>query len=244
MLRLCIYQETAHFRIPTIGMPVLSYPLPPPSTVFGFLRAITNYKSINYHNTRLSIQGIAEGYSFEKEYLDLTTLTESKKNIITLQKFYGCSWVIHIESEFEDDILDAVDNSSRIFRLGRSEDLIISIDITQIPEIYSYDSRNSGNDTAAGSFENKIDPDNLFIYKRYRFDNVSKQNIPKGIMFRMALDTRVDDQKKIIGYEPIQVLYVPTKILPLSDDQGELQKEKFYTDGKFIISWLSEIPGP
>jgi len=56
MLRLEIYQETAHFRIPTIGMPYLSYPLPPPSTIYGFLRAITDYESINYQNTKLSIQ--------------------------------------------------------------------------------------------------------------------------------------------------------------------------------------------
>jgi CRISPR-associated protein Cas5, N-terminal domain len=69
MLRLEIHQESAHFRIPTVGNPFLSYPLPPPSTVYGFLRAITNYESINFENTKLSIQGTYKGVSFEKERL-------------------------------------------------------------------------------------------------------------------------------------------------------------------------------
>ncbi|MFN3788026.1 MAG: CRISPR-associated protein Cas5, partial [Sulfurihydrogenibium azorense] len=76
MLRLKIYQESAHFRMPTIGTPYLSYPLPPPSTVYGFLRFITDYRSINFENTKLSIQGSYKGVSFEKERLILDTKKE------------------------------------------------------------------------------------------------------------------------------------------------------------------------
>ena len=73
MIRLEIYQETAHFRIPTVGNPYISYPLPPPSTIYGFLRAITDYESINPENTKLSIQGSYKSVSIEKEQLILET---------------------------------------------------------------------------------------------------------------------------------------------------------------------------
>lgn len=60
ILRLKIYQENAHFRIPTSGAPapLLTYPLPPPSTVLGFLRKITRivawYKFVLIDNASIS----------------------------------------------------------------------------------------------------------------------------------------------------------------------------------------------
>ncbi len=192
MLRLKIYQETAHFRIPTIGMPYLSYPLPPPSTIYGFLRAITDYESINYQNTKLSIQGFYKAVSFEKEQLILQTKKETKTNIIPIQKLHQCHWIIHIKSPFEEKIADAVNNSSKIFRLGRKEDMIIDIKVEKVEE----------KEIGSSKPITKIDKYHLKTYINWEKD----KNI-NGSLFKMALDTVMNDNKNIIGYEPINLVY-------------------------------------
>lgn len=211
MLRLEIYQETAHFRIPTIGMPYLSYPLPPPSTVYGFLRFITDYKSINFENTKLSIQGSYKGVSFEKEQLILETKKELKTNIISIQKLHQCKWIIHIESPYEKDIATAIHSSSKVLRLGRREDLIIDINVKEVEEkefdkdIHDYDK-------------------NTKIYT-----NLSKGNTINGSLFKMALDTVVNDKKEIIGYKSVNLIYTSVR---------QLSKTCKTFDGEYLIEWI------
>jgi CRISPR-associated protein Cas5t len=211
MLRLEIYQETAHFRIPTIGMPYLSYPLPPPSTIYGFLRAITDYESINYQNTKLSIQGYFKSVSFEKEQLLLQTKKELKTNIIPIQKLHQCRWIIHINSPFEEKIKSGIENGSKILRLGRKEDMIIDIDIKQVEEKSFY------------KWENSLKEDTK-IYKTWKSD----EDI-NGSLFKMALDTEVDENKKIIGYKPINLIYLNAK---------NLKKSAKIFDGEYLVEML------
>ena len=132
MLRLIVYQETAHFRIATIGNPYLTYLLPPPSTIYGFLRKVTNYKSINYQNTRLSIQGIYGSTSLEKERLTLENEKGLKTNIIPIQKLHSSTWIIHIDSVYDKEIKEGLDNYAGILRLGRVEDLIIDFSLEEV----------------------------------------------------------------------------------------------------------------
>jgi len=211
MLRLEIYQESAHFRIPTIGIPYLSYPLPPPSTVYGFLRSITGYESINFENTKLSIQGMYKGISFEKEQLILETKKEIKTNIIPVQKLHQCSWIIHIKSPFEGKIATAVERSSKIFRLGRKEDLIIDINIKEIEEKkFNSDIHEYEEDTK--------------IYKKW-----DKNNKTDGSLFKMTLDTLINDKKEIIGYRPINLIYTSC---------SKIAKNCKIFDGKYLVEWL------
>lgn len=211
MLRLKIYQETAHFRIPTIGMPYLSYPLPPPSTVYGFLRYIIDYESINFENTKLSIQGKFEGVSFEREQLILETKKELKTNIIPIQKLHQCYWVIHIKSPFEEKIKKAIETSSKIFRLGRKEDLIIDI------EIRSFEEKEF--DKEKDEYEK-----NLKIYKRWKQDEKTD-----GSLFKMALDTVVNDKKEITGYQPINLIYTSVR---------KIAKDCKIFDGEYLVEWV------
>ena len=211
MLRVEIYQETAHFRIPTIGIPYISYPLPPPSTVYGFLRCITNYESINFENTKLSIQGSYRGVSFEKERLVLETKKEIKTNIIQIQKLHQCRWIIHIKSPFEEKILDAINNSSTIFRLGRREDIIIDINAYEIEE------------KAFNRYRDKYDK-SMKIYKTWRKDIQID-----GGLFKMSFDTIANDSKEIIGYKPINLLY--TSAVKVARDC------KIF-DGEYLIEWI------
>lgn len=211
MLRLKIYQESAHFRIPTIGTPYLSYPLPPPSTVYGFLRFITDYRSINFENTKLSIQGSYKGVSFEKERLILDTKKELKTNIIPIQKLHRCEWIIHIKSPHEEDILNAINNSSKVFRLGRKEDLIIDIIGEKVEEMRFNKDENEYNK-------------NMKIYT-----NWNKENTINGSLFRMAFDTVVNEKKEIIGHKPINLIYTNVR---------QLSKICKIFDGEYLIEWI------
>jgi CRISPR-associated protein Cas5t len=211
MLRLEIYQESAHFRIPTIGIPYLSYPLPPPSTVYGFLRSITSYESINFENTKLSIQGIYRGISFEKEQLIIETKKEIKTNIIPVQKLHQCSWIIHIKSPFEKKIISALESSPKIFRLGRREDLIIDVNVEKVEE--------KEFDRIKCRYEK-----NMKIYKVWNRDSEAF-----GSLFRMALDTVINDKKEIIGYKSINLIYTRAR---------RLAKDCRLFDGKYLIEWL------
>jgi CRISPR-associated protein Cas5t len=213
MIRLEIYQETAHFRIPTIGNPYLTYPLPPPSTVYGFLRFITDYESINPENTRLSIQGNFEGISIEKEQLLLETKKEIKTNIIPIQKLHQCRWVIHIKSPlFEEKIIEALGNSSKILRLGRKEDMIIDIFIKTGLEELNFN-----------RWEDEYDK-KLKIYKKWQ-----QNEDLEGSLFKMALDTKVDDNKEIVGYIPVNLIYISTR---------KLSKSAKVFDGEYLIEWI------
>lgn len=213
MIRLEIYQETAHFRIPTIGNPYLTYPLPPPSTVYGFLRFITDYESINPENTKLSIQGNFEGISIEKEQLLLETKKEIKTNIIPIQKLHQCRWIIHIKSPlFEGKIIEALGNSSKILRLGRKEDMIIDIFIKTGLEELNFN-----------RWEDEYDK-KLKIYKKWQQNEDSE-----GSLFKMALDTKVDDNKEIVGYIPVNLIYISTR---------KLSKSAKVFDGEYLIEWI------
>jgi len=223
MIRLEIHQESAHFRIPTVGNPLLSYPLPPPSTIYGFLRAITNYESINFENTKLSIQGTYKGVSFEKERLVLLTRTEIKTNIIPIQKLHQCDWVIHIKSskEFENKIINALKNPSRILSLGRREDLIIDFNVFMVEEEVLDNPK-------------KITHKTTRIYKTLS----DGEDIETGSIFRMALDTIVDENKKIIDYKPISLIYLDVKNL-LPSRFYTKKKHSTTCDGEYLIEWIT-----
>jgi len=220
MIRLKIYQETAHFRIPTIGNPYLSFPLPPPSSVYGFLRNLTDFESINYLNTQLSIQGCYKSSSFEVERLILERENSKKKkaskdtNIIPIQKLHECTWIIHIKSPFEDKIVSSIRKSPKIFRLGRQEDLIIDIDIeTNLQE-----------KPIEETLMSEYLDESMNIYLKW--DKTKNQT---GSLFSMALDTIVNSKKEIVGYKQISLVYM----------KANRAKEHIKIfDGKYLVSWL------
>jgi len=213
MLRLEIYQETAHFRIPTIGNPYLSYPLPPPSTVYGFLRAITGYEKINPTNTKISIQGKFDALSFEKERLLLEKKKDIKPNIVSIQKLHQCFWIIHVDSPHEEKIVYGIQNSPRILRLSRKEDLIIDI------------SFNTNLETIEFKRETCSYRDDFKIYVPWEQDKEVN-----GSLFRIALDSKLNGKNEISGYEFVNLIYTSTR---------KFSKVAKVYDGEYLISWIS-----
>ena len=213
MLRLEIYQETAHFRIPTIGNPYLSYLLPPPSTVYGFLRAITGYEKINPTNTKISIQGKFDALSFEKERLLLEKKKDIKPNIVSIQKLHQCFWIIHVDSPHEEKIVYGIQNSPRILRLGRKEDLIIDMSLSTDLETIEF------------KRETCIYRDDFKIYVPWEQDKEVN-----GSLFRIALDSKLNEKNEISGYEFVNLIYTSTR---------KFSKVAKVYDGEYLISWIS-----
>ncbi|ADR19819.1 CRISPR-associated protein Cas5 [Calditerrivibrio nitroreducens] len=129
MLRIEIYQQNACYRIPEIGNPILTFPLVPPSTIFGLLRYITSYSSINKYNTKIAISGIYESkirHIITNHITGISDKGKYKSNIIPTEELFNVKHIIHIESNFENKINECIDKATR---LGRMEDLINKIEI-------------------------------------------------------------------------------------------------------------------
>ena len=232
VLRLKIVQETAHFRIPTSGAPapLLTYPLPPPSTVFGFLRRITKAPEINYKHVALSIQGRWSSISNDIERLLFFeygsqqkpgNILPDKTNVVKIHKLHECVWIIHIKStkDIIEQIEQAIKTYPHAFRLGRKEDLIIDIEKTRVSL------KNS-------NFDDKYDinKDN-YIYMPWKKTGKT-DNLFRGNMYRAALDIIVKDS----SIE--EIVYVP--LLFDSAEALEYNKEVFL-DGEYPVVWLNDL---
>ena len=135
-LRLEIKQKSACFRMPTTSGIWLSYPLPPYSTIFGFLRAICQQaeetkKSINYKNTKLSISGNYRSTFFDLQTMHREDIT-SKQGVTEpykIQQLYDIDLVIYIVSD--EARLSIIEKGLRhppfSLSLGRKEDLITNL---------------------------------------------------------------------------------------------------------------------
>lgn len=191
MIKLDIFQQKAHYRIPTIGQPLLSYPIVPPSTIFGFLREITNKTSINFHNTQLAILGKSEGISFEVDWMILNKKSKSNRNIIKTQILRDVNTKIFIKSsqEIESKILSGLSNYKNALRLGRREDLILD---------FNYEKSTS---------KKNLSDFNTDYYYTYYNNNENSE----GAMFRIPLDSTVDSAMNVIGYKFTNLIYAPLK---------------------------------
>ena len=127
MLRIDITQPVAFFRIATIGNPLISYPLVPPSTFFGFLRKATGV-SIDHRNTKIAISGYYSGKAAHIVRNSIITRSDTsyKPNIILTEDLFDMAHCIHLESpEYEEIIMGSITNA---YHLGRSENIITSIE--------------------------------------------------------------------------------------------------------------------
>lgn len=132
MIRLDILQPIACYRIPEIGNPMLSFPIVPPATVYGLLRYITGYLSINKDNTRLAISGKYEGKARHIVINHQTTQGDKgkyKSNKVPIEELYNISHFIHVDSPYEKEIVSSIHN---VQRMGRREDVIIHVSCCEV----------------------------------------------------------------------------------------------------------------
>lgn len=146
-IKVKIKQQTATFRKPTARVYQETYPLPPFSTVVGFLHKIAGFTE--YHEMKLSIQG-----SFQSKTIDLATqhfLTSSNtaknnttlfasgggvtKGIANIELLINLETIIHIVPEDTNDlqiIYTSLKHPDVYPALGRYEDLAVISDVEMV----------------------------------------------------------------------------------------------------------------
>jgi len=230
MLRIEIKQNIACYQIPEIGNPILTYPLVPPSTVFGLLRFICDYESINFENTQIAISG---NYETKTRHIITNHITgisdkgQYKSNIIPTEELYNVSHLLHIRStkEIENKISE---NLNKATRLGRKEDLITEIKCEQVDE------------------QTEINVEDLDITKvvnkgDYLYIPFDKNRDMEALsIFRISLDS----DKSLLDQGVLKMHFI--RVLFLKVQSFILKKEKFLVsknnDGKYyVFEWINDV---
>ena len=122
-LKLRIYQETVCYKKPYAFKVTETYPLPPYSTIIGFLHNIMDANEYNEMN--ISVQGTYDGiftvYNTTRFY-DKDDITSMPLNVHML---YGVNLIIHVVSKDEilHKIYEGFKTTGKAFTIGRGEDL-------------------------------------------------------------------------------------------------------------------------
>lgn len=228
MLKIEIKQQNACFKIPQMGNPILTYPLAPPSTVFGLLRYITSYQSINKDNTKIAISGIYESKLRHIITNHITGVSDDgkyKSNIIPTEELYNVTHIIHIESknDFEKSIKDNINKS---IRFGRQEDLITEIECKEVKQ-------NSIN----GDIDyEKIKNLNHYIY--LPFENF--RSLSSLAMFNASLDSNkelLDEGALKMYYTKLLFMKIQRFIMNIVDDQNS--NEIFIDSDGYLYVWIN-----
>ncbi|MDN5276640.1 MAG: CRISPR-associated protein Cas5t [Clostridiales bacterium] len=131
-LKLKLFQETACYKKPFAFKVAETYPLPPYSTVKGFLHYIL--KARDYIDMTVSVQG-----DYEDKYVNLQTFyfykgKEITKMPLNVHYLHNVELLIHVFSREEvlNSIIENIRNSEEFFSLGRREDLVRLDDVKMI----------------------------------------------------------------------------------------------------------------
>ena len=229
MLRIEIKQNIACYQIPEIGNPILTYPLVPPSTVFGLLRFICDYESINFENTQIAISGNYETKTRHIITNHITGISDNgiyKSNIIPTEELYNISHIIHISNkEFENKIME---NLYKATRLGRKEDLITEIKCEKVDELKNINAE-------------RLDLSKVVNIDNYLYIPFGKNRVMEALsIFRISLDS----DKSLLDQGVLKMHFI--RVLFLKVQSFILKKEKFLVsknnDGKYyVFEWINDV---
>jgi|DewCreStandDraft_2_1066082.scaffolds.fasta_scaffold03470_4 CRISPR-associated protein Cas5t len=214
VIRLQVFQEKASYRVAYSFENIETYPLPPYSTVLGFLHNILQAKE-TINGINLSIQGRYEG--LVKNYIRFHKF-ESKKNKgkpypIVVAELFNVELIIHIRMPSEKlhmDLLNSLKNPPLYPYLGRPEDLIVEMQAEEVEDIQK---------------EIEDLPYNAYIPKGL----ADKLNLElDGILYN--IDTYYNKVNSIRVFKKIPVLYV---------QEQYTVAEKVNHDGSYPIWWMS-----
>ena len=139
ILKLVLHQNIACYRNPITAEIIETYPLPPPSTILGFLYSLIGRDDPTPDEINLSIQGkynsLIRDYQWYKKYSRKYGRNKQPHPIL-VHTLYDVKLVIHIycsNNELTKYIKDTLHHPPYFSYLGRAEDLvkIESIGITQ-----------------------------------------------------------------------------------------------------------------
>lgn len=155
VIKLELWQESAVFRIPYSMEVIETYPLPPYSTVLGFIHNVLDCTQ-TIENINLSIQGEFGGlirdyawfHKFNEKELNKGGDIKGTKYPIVISTLSDLHLLIHIKmpnEELHRNLFQSLKATKTFFHLGRREDLIIKIDVAltkvedkEIPELLPF----------------------------------------------------------------------------------------------------------
>lgn len=224
MLRLKLCQQSAFFRIPETGAVLVSYPLAPPSTVYGLLRHITGYLPINPETTKIGITGSSKAKMKHIVRHTITTKTGGTLNVLPMEELVDVIHNLYISSRYEEEIRGGV---NLIQRFGRSEDIVVTAECENIKAISSAEAVD-------------IQDKNLNVIERAEmaYAPFRSQNENK-VVFRMAIDTVKEDidagrYRATYG----RFFYMSSAQLAMTDDES-ICHGLDSKDQLVVFSWLT-----
>ena len=134
-LKLNIYQQNATYKKPFAFKVAETYPLPPYSTVKGFLHKIMKAKE--FIPMSISVQGSFENICFNLQ--SMYSYKSKKNKAVTsvpsyVHMLYNVYLIIHVfaQQNIIDAIIEGIKDSEEYFSLGRKEDLVVIEDVKQV----------------------------------------------------------------------------------------------------------------
>jgi CRISPR-associated protein Cas5t len=231
VLKVKIYQDLVNYKKPMSFKSGETYPLPPPSTVNGFLHnAINadkyipmcfsiqgNYKSITSNlQTLYKFGGIRKDKGKIRDYWAVIDNTKIDRMVYYVNLLVGVSLIIHINSSEETlrKLEDALVFPKEYLSLGRKEDLV-RIDEIKIIEVEEKEDNWQGI-----KIKNPI-----YIPKQ-----IALKNNLQGINYRLNSTYEIVDNFK--KWDVVEMLYVET---------GKIYNKVFVDNDDDILFWHKDI---
>ncbi len=218
-LKLQIFQESACYKKPFAFKVAETYPLPPYSTVKGFIHSLLNANE--FIDMAISIQG-----TYESIFENYTTFYSMKRNgkITTFPlrvfQLYNVELVIHIATheDIMNTALQALWSSEETLTLGRAEDVAVLksaklVDVQEVP------------------VEN-LEPEMLFL-KRNFYIPKSYKVVENGVLLRIPYRYEVINEIRT-WTELVDVYYVQ-RDTPISSG-------KVYVDSENDLVFFHKLP--
>lgn len=191
-LKLKLFQETACYKKPFAFKVAETYPLPPYSTVKGFLHYILEAE--DFIDMAISVQG-----DYEDKFVNLQTFYFYKQNEITkgplnVHYLYNVELLIHVYSKEEilNEIIEKMKNSREFFSLGRREDLV-RIDDVKIVDFEEVDL-----DDEEGTYFLNY---SAYIPKFYNYEGLTGINYELNFKYEIKNEIRQWEKVKVVYSE-------------------------------------------
>lgn len=131
VLKVKLHQHTAVYRNPITSEVIESYPLPPPSTVIGFLHSLLRKLEPDPKSMNISIQGdyaaLLRDYQWYKKYDDKMKGFGSRPYPILVHTLYDVRLLLHFffsDRQFGEEVARLIHNPPYFPYIGRAEDLV------------------------------------------------------------------------------------------------------------------------
>lgn len=225
VLKIKAFQETCNYKKPFMQQINETYPLPPYSTINGWLHAIL--EANEYIDLNISVQGSYETLFSYKQIMRFYKKNTNTTKPVERHELYNVNLIIHIAAE--NDVIDKIYNNILTHgypTLGRNEDLIRIDDIKFVflseyeVDLMKYELGFTENILKSYKIKN-----NIYINSTLKSEN--NMNNLDGIYYRLNTHYTNDASKSRRLWNTVNSLFVQAgedivsgKIL--LDDEGDI----------------------